>query len=252
MKITHLVTNGCSWTYGQGLDNIKEEAWAAILARKLGCEIVNIAVPGTGNEAITRRNYEYIYEGKSYGARPLFVVVFSQIWRREVWMRNYYGTKCGDYCTMFPAHETDGNPVERSYLEEFNEEDFLRKNMLIKSATKNLLENFQFPHIITQFQGDGVQPSSVNDVKQRFPNWYDQYVKMNDIDEISGQVHMLDKTHCQHPGPKAQEVIAEMVYSAIIKKYGILEVENRPYLKLKDFKLKNPNNDVHNHVTAWL
>lgn len=251
MKITHLVTNGCSWTYGQGLDNIREQAWPALLANKLGCEVVNLAIPGTGNESITRRNYEYVYESLNYKSNPLFVIMFSQIWRKEVWMHDYYGTPANGYVTMFPAHETDGNPTEKAWLREFNEEDFLRRNMLMKFATKNLLDSYKFPYVITQFQGDGVKPEYIQKVKERFPVWYNEYEKMNDYPEISKAVKMLDKTHCTHPGPLAQQVIADLMFTTVQKKYGLIEFDQRPFLRLKDFSFLGKNNIVNANATHW-
>ena len=38
--ITHLVVNGCSWTYCQGLDDPKTQGWPALLAKKLGVEVL--------------------------------------------------------------------------------------------------------------------------------------------------------------------------------------------------------------------
>lgn len=252
MKITHLVTNGCSWTYAQGLKNIKEEGWPTLLANKLGCEVVNLALPGSGNESITRRNYEYVYENLPFNSTPLFVVVFSQLWRREVWMHNYYGTPTDDYVTMFPASQRDGNPAEKAWLHEFNEEDFLRKNMLIKFATKNLLDNHRYPYIITDFPGDDIQEPFLNKVKNRFPNWYYEYKKINDVTTLSSLVSDLDKTECSHPGPKSQIVIANFLYQSIIKKYQEIELENKNFLKLSDFKLCNENNYLHNNKRDWL
>jgi hypothetical protein len=61
MDITHLVVNGCSWTYCQGLEDPKNQGWPKLLADQLGCEVVNLAIPGTGNDTIHRRTYEYVH-----------------------------------------------------------------------------------------------------------------------------------------------------------------------------------------------
>lgn len=252
MQFTHLVTNGCSWTYGTGLSKIKETAWPARLAYMLRSDVVNLAVPGTGNESITRRTYEYVYENKKFNNQPLFVLVFSQLWRKEVWMHDYYGSETNDYCTMYPAQQRNGNPQEVAWLHEFNEEDFLRKNMLVKFAAKNLFDSLGYPFIICDFCDNDVKLDYINQVKNRFPNWYSEYVSINDISNLDSFVTALDKTDCNHPGPSSQEVLADIIYQAIIKKYNSYEVvRNCDFLKLKDYLFHNPNNLAVQRYTDW-
>jgi hypothetical protein len=53
IDVTHLVVNGCSWTYGTGLAHPKEQAWPALLAKQLGVPLVNLAIQGSGNDTKT-------------------------------------------------------------------------------------------------------------------------------------------------------------------------------------------------------
>jgi hypothetical protein len=66
LKITHVVTIGCSWTYCQGLDSPSTQGWPALVAKKLNVPLVNLAVPGVGNDFIHRVSHEYIYKNYSY------------------------------------------------------------------------------------------------------------------------------------------------------------------------------------------
>ena len=252
VEISHLVVNGCSWSYGYGLDNPREQAWPALLARILGCELVNLAVPGCGNESITRRTYEYVYENKRFGNNPLFVIVFSQLWRKEVWMHNYYGSTTNDYVTMYPAHQRAGNPQEVAWLHEFNEEDFLRKNMLMKCSTKALLESLQYPHIICDFPDDGVNQEFIDKVNGRFPNWYNEYQSINDCGPINRLTANLDKTACQHPGPSAQIALADALYDVIKKKYERPIIQSSPFLKLSDYEFHKKENLAIQRESVWI
>ena len=49
-----LLTVGCSWTYGDELENIQEHRFSSILGRKLGADVVNLAKNGYSNHAIAR------------------------------------------------------------------------------------------------------------------------------------------------------------------------------------------------------
>ena len=59
-----LITFGCSYTYGEGLSDVKKSilggnpinqsklGWASLLSQKLNLELVNISYPGTSNTEI--------------------------------------------------------------------------------------------------------------------------------------------------------------------------------------------------------
>ena len=83
VKLSHLVVNGCSFTYCQGLENPAEQGWPALLANKLKVPVVNLAIPGSGNDAIFRRTYEYFYLNKKHNNFPLFINVWSFSGSRE-------------------------------------------------------------------------------------------------------------------------------------------------------------------------
>lgn len=242
-EISHLVVNGCSWAFGQGLKNIREEAWAGILSKKLNCDLVNLAIPFSSNEGILRRTCEYIYENKKFNNRPLFVIIFSQIWRKEVWMRNRYGGPCNDYVTMFPWRQIQDNSIQqKAWLDNFDEEDFLRKNMLVKTCLVNLLENHGYPYLIaTNYPLNDVKQSSQDDVQKRFPNWFDFYQSVHDVKHSLGDIiEGLDKTECGHPGPNSNRLVGDFIFSEITKKYPNLQIKPQDFLRLKDYQLLGP------------
>ena len=61
LEISHLVVNGCSFTYCQGLESPNTQGWPALLAKKLNVPVVNLAAPGSSNDGIYRRTYDYFY-----------------------------------------------------------------------------------------------------------------------------------------------------------------------------------------------
>lgn len=54
-----LVTAGCSFTYGYGLDDPSIQCWPAVLAEMLGYDLINLAVPAAGNSFITNSIVDY-------------------------------------------------------------------------------------------------------------------------------------------------------------------------------------------------
>ena len=85
MQVSHLVVNGCSWTYGSELDSPEEESWPKLVANKLGIPVVNLAIPGSGNDSILRRTSEYLFQNLAFNSKPLVIIAWSQITRREGW-----------------------------------------------------------------------------------------------------------------------------------------------------------------------
>ena len=68
--MTKLYFNGCSFTYGSGLDNPADACWAALVAKHYNAEYKNDAVPGGSNDRIVKgvvtniKNYDKFYLGE--------------------------------------------------------------------------------------------------------------------------------------------------------------------------------------------
>ena len=256
MEISHLVVNGCSWSSGEGLTDPKNQAWPTLLANKLGCEVVNLAVRGSSNDAITRRSYEYTYENLPNNSKPLYIIVFSQVWRREAWYNKFKGQRIDDYHTIDYDRFSVFNPKSHhphllSILSEFNEEDFYRRHIMNKLYLKSLLEANKLPHLLTHFPYDAIEPGTIERVQQRFPNTFREFEKVEDFD-----LHRLqladDQLPCGHPGVESQGIIAEKMYEVLTNKFGEITVlPDQQFLRLKDFKIINPEY-VPSHIKVWM
>ena len=53
-----ILTVGDSWTYGEGSSDPTTKSWPAILSRKYGVEVVNLAEPGCSNQRAFRKGIE--------------------------------------------------------------------------------------------------------------------------------------------------------------------------------------------------
>lgn len=73
--MTKLYFNGCSFTYGSGLDNPADACWAALVAKHYNAEYKNDAVPGGSNDRIVKgvvtniKNYDKFYVCWTYYSR---------------------------------------------------------------------------------------------------------------------------------------------------------------------------------------
>jgi hypothetical protein len=236
LEVTHLVTNGCSFTFGDELENPKTQAWPALLANKLGLPIVNLAQPGTGNDCILRRTTEYLYENLATGSKPLVVIAWSQDWRREAWfLDDYYGhPNFNDYGIIAMPKNKTINDHERALIGNWSEEDIYRKTLQIKLSMMHLLKHLNVPYIITNYAYSHYD-SDISKLKERFSHMQkhldeDPYLLGN----MYNLLPELPKMPGGHDGYEAQHYIADLMYSKINDSYQIVP-SNHEYLTVKEF-----------------
>jgi hypothetical protein len=237
-EITHLVTNGCSFTYGDELTDPKTQAWPALLAKKLGVPIVNLALPGTGNDCILRRTTEYLYENSTTNSKPLVIIAWSQDWRREEWfLDEYYGVRdYNNYGIIRFPNDRPNNHYEYALLENLSDEDTYRKTLQRKIAMKMLLDTFKTPYLTTIFAHSEYDPVIEKRMKERFSTMYslinDDKYKIEDMYVLANE---YPKCPGGHNGPEAQVAVADHIYNRIIELHGNVSRIDSPYLKLGDF-----------------
>ena len=74
--------NGCSFTYGEGLDNPREECFSAFF------DAENIAIPGSSNKLIWRNTKDYLFAEQGKAIESVYIV-WSDINRTEFIDTNY-------------------------------------------------------------------------------------------------------------------------------------------------------------------
>lgn len=234
MKITHIVANGCSWTYGQGLENIKEQNFVTLLGKKLNVPVVNLAMTGCGNDSIVRRTYEYFYcNASNSDSNPFFIINFSQYWRREYWY-NYNphnSTKFSikDYDNLyFPRDVSNIEDIyQTAFLEHYDPEDFIRRTWLQKLFLLNLFIANNTPAIVSDFANEHDWKSSLGSVKDKFYYMIEKIESSSLINSVNLGELVCDfpKTECGHDGPEAQIFLADFFEKEIKKRYPNLIFE---------------------------
>lgn len=94
-----LLVNGCSYTYGDELDNPEQERWSTFLGDLRSTEVVNIAQPGSSNSKIYRDTLNYIRVHHPSEC----IVMWSAFERVEV-----YHNQKADWLQVSPSRLTSG------------------------------------------------------------------------------------------------------------------------------------------------
>jgi hypothetical protein len=249
MEITHLIVNGCSWTYCQGLEDPKTQGWPALLAKKLNIPLVNLAVPGSGNDTIHRRIYEYYFDDLPNNSKPLYIVGWSQTWRREAWCRKYYHKHLPEgYSSIAFPEAKPNNFYEAALLDNWSEEDFLRRTMLYQLSLDSLFKSKDVPNLYTFFAD--YKNQHTDDVLEKYKNIVDYLQNYtNTVDPIYQLVSHCKSLPCGHEGLESMELTANYLYDEILSRYGIITPIDGNYLTLKEFNSKDVTGMIMN--SSW-
>jgi hypothetical protein len=258
MNITHIVTAGCSFTYCQNLEI--DKSWPALLARNLNCPLVNLALPGQGNDSIHRRLYEYLYNNdfKYKNSKPFVIIVWSSPQRKERWRVNHYSIQnFNDFAPVYytrnvlrPLNKTDNEPdsIEEEILENYSEEENHRNTLLNKASVVSLLKLLDIPFLMTDAMSQEYQSVDYAEVKSRFYGLDNVYKIKNYIDPLVEVTKKFksDFLPCGHYGPHTCMFLQNFIKTKMNEIYPNLSfVNDHEYLSFYDYA----KNDA--YVKRW-
>lgn len=234
IKISHLVVNGCSFTYCQGLKKPSEQGWPAILAKKLNVPVVNISCKGSGNDSILRRTTQYFYKD-NYKNFPFYIVCFSQALRREEYVIKYQNK---DINGFYQLSSFSTEPIEKALYENYNERGIIsqeEKKLIYWASVVNLFKSNNINYLVSDFMPE--HDTKIYDaVKQKNAHLVD--ILHNDVynvKDLNSVTKNLPKLPCGHDGYEAQDFIAEFFFRKIQEKYNDFIHVSENYIKTKDF-----------------
>ena len=226
LDISHLVVIGCSFSYGDGLDNPKEDSWAGLLSKKLNVPVVNLSSRGGGNDRIMRRLYEYHYLNLGKNNNPFYIIAFSHSSRREEYLR-----AANDYMVM--SMKPDPEVMKKqtySSLFILNHDSFIsaRKKLMVRSYVSDFLNINNINYLTTDFMPDS--EDELQSLHEIYPAVYekvyaDKY-RLKNLTEISIKYPRLP---CGHDGIEAQLEIGNYVYDELIARH------DEPNAKIQDY-----------------
>jgi len=93
--IKKIVTNGCSWMWGMGVNSIESkdpdggrltDRVSARLAKKYDARDINLSIPGSSNDRMLRTTTEWFMQNQDEDHSETFVLIgLSQMMRGEIW-----------------------------------------------------------------------------------------------------------------------------------------------------------------------
>lgn len=274
IEISHVVVDGCSLAYCQGLENPHIDGWPALLAKKIGVPVINLALPGSSNDAIHRRQYDYFYRSKAFykknsiESNPFHVISFTFAGRKEEFFENYYNSyETNRYFTL------DLSPNIDKLLEVINSGDISAKNIPAFVEYAHFLNLNYFiaetkklelwSSLVNLFQNNNVN-YAVGDyiptddkgimfrIKSEFGEIYNQlYSDKNYLGKFSELTCHLTPLPCGHDDLPAQKIIADHIYNKILEVHKDIIVKpiDRLY-NLKDY-YKRQIQQQYMHFSKW-
>lgn len=266
IEISHLVVDGCSLTYCQGLENPEIDGWPALLAKKIGVPVVNLALPGSSNDGIHRRLYRYLYKSNDYydlqsiKSHPLYIPSFTFAGRREEYFKNYYDFSDIEryYCLdLSPDFEKIKNIIDSKNIDEKNvaayvEYGYILNFNLLAAHLKKLeywisIINLFKVHNINYLTGDFI-PTHDKEVLFSVLSRYRQLHKQtfedkNYLGDFSELLGTFPKLPCGHDDLEAQHFLSEFIYNKILELHGEICVkEIKSVYGLDKFYIDEPSN----------
>lgn len=232
VDISHLVVIGCSFSYGQGLDNPKEDSWPGILSKKLNVPIVNLSSRGGGNDRIMRRLYEYHYLNSSKNNNPFYVIAYSHSSRREEYIKD-----SNDYMVVSMKNDPSimkGQPFSTSCILNYDSFVCARRKLMIRSYIADFFKNHNINYLVTDFMPDN--EDELQRLSEIYPEPYnriyeDRY-RLKNLGEISIK---HPKLQCGHDGIEANLEIGNYVYEELILRYGLPTTLSKDYIALAHY-----------------
>lgn len=229
ITISHLVVNGCSFTYCEGLENPPIQGWPTLLANKLNVPVVNIALPASSNFRIYRKTVDYFF--KDTGSNPFYIMGMTSSTRIEQYLRER-----NDYVALNIV-----KPPNKLWEAQLVSLLYRNKDPVVLAKQKldiwlsiiNLFKSSRTNYLMVDMISDGQLVS--DELRELHPKLLDYTMNdSNHIQDFSDFRGLLGKLPCGHDDADAQVIIADYLYKEMTDRYEVT-TKTSEYLKIKDF-----------------
>lgn len=236
LKISHLVVNGCSYTYGHGISDPINDAWPSLVAKRLGVPLINLAIPGQGNTALYRRTMQYFYKDLLHDNNPFYIHAYTQSSRREAYLSDNenFVIVGGDGNLSNLEKEIILNSSDHYYC--YQHQDKLHR----WASINHLLDVHNISHLSSDYMPE--TNTYVNDFIDKH-----ELILKNELEIHSGKLKNFndvtqdfEKTSCLHETVEGHQYLADYVWEEIEKRYNDIEVVKAPHAKIHDILIHNP------------
>jgi hypothetical protein len=242
IDISHLVVNGCSFAYCQGLDKPHVDGWPALLAKKIGVPVVNLAIGGSSMCGIHRRYHDYFYKSNAFyqqnniKSNPFNILSLTFSIRREEFFDFYYQNEIHAYVTLNLRPDLDKLEKMISSLDtdSKNIAAFVEYSYYLNNDKKVPLELRKFDYwasLVNLFKANNQNYAVIDygplycidtakTVQSQFTDYcnflYDEKF-FGDMNKITADIPKLP---CKHESLDAHPIIADYIYNKILDTYG--------------------------------
>ena len=210
MKYNNLYTFGCSYTFGEFLDNKYPsqfpsiQAWPNCLATKLKCDLYNYAYPGSSNKEILDKILNTTFLKNS------FVIIHWTYFTRYAILKDLYHKDIIQLGTWIQLPNkldyTGENKFRRSFVETCANEDGLFDLTLDSILRINYARLFLNTQKITN-----IHFIMEHNLIKKYPIWHDSSINNNlTINDIYKNFPLAEDN--LHPGIKAHSTFAKQVH----------------------------------------
>lgn len=205
----HILFNGCSYTYGDELENREQDRYSTLVSNKLGATHTNIAKNGSSNDAIARTTMDWFAEGKKC---DIAIIQWTIITRIEG-----YNEELQDYDIVTVQTPKTWKRFYSSYYHHQLGVDTLFKNyyLLEQYFIKNNIKYFFLFHD----RWDDIVPNTQSVWKKLITKKDLNFMRGNDHHDTILKSQTLDDIHFRpnkgHPNPLGHQVIADHIIDNI-------------------------------------
>jgi len=249
LEVSHFVVNGDSFTYCQNLYCPPLQGWPALVANNYKLPIVNLAVPGIGNDTVLRKTYEYVYKNLKFNNKPFFIIALANSLRFEEY---FLKSKSWE---ILQINTIPHNKIAELLYRECDNTGiglYEIKKLIYMDAMINLFETYKIPYLFTDYCFDGSKETT-DFLKNQVPELYhkirNHQYKLDDFANFTRDLpKALDNGH---DGEEAQRVLKDYITSKINEIYGnIIPVKTQyytlsEYLKVYDTHFMGNNQWYH-------
>jgi hypothetical protein len=215
IKYDCLYVSGCSFTYGDGLDEKTRISsnWAGLIGEKLNIPVINEGMGGGGNDRIFRTAMTSISKLISENKNPLVIICWTARHRREI-----FDVRQNNWRVIIPP-ANPGAPGEKpAYRNEFDEmyfkcysddSDDTIRTLSYKIGLQSFLKQQKIKHLYTSVWG----------LVPIYNQPYHHFFEKIDITDFN-LVDLYDKSMelpCMHPNKEAHQLIAARLLEELDK-----------------------------------
>lgn len=245
LKISHLVVNGCSYTYGHGISDPIKDGWASIIAKRLGVPLVNLSIPGQGNQAIFRRTMQYFYKDLLHDNNPFYIHAYTQSSRRECYLSQVPKNQLPHHFYIVDGYSTH-TQLEKEII--LNSDDhyycLMEQDKLHRwSSINGLLDSHNIPHLMSDYMPvtNGLVNEFIDKHETILANELELHPgKLRNFNEITQD---FEKTPCLHETVEGHKHLADFVLAEIAERYDEIEVTDCKHAKLHDILIHTPETE---------